>query len=526
MTPIQVLTRYLWVTLLSGLFGLACSADVSAFTEIPVRDYKDGAGPSHIFHLHDRVLAVVDPLEGKIVAYKDGRSSQIKEASLPNGSRPWRLVRQPDKVIIISEDEKSRIEVPRDETTWPQQFVAQGNDTADARFRMPRVRRTRSGLVLLAAGGQRALNVKAIGPNYMASMRELERGRGGRRYLLWKEFYFSDESDPRAKKVQVDVYVGRFEKNGSLSGLARIPRASMNRIGFDYVTILPDGTFALLASLNSGKFKIYGGSFERPSTLIARLQQQRGTQHYWAFSPATPTLSAFVVPSDTNVLESGDNATQPVSASRTSTAKAPPTRAEYVAAMDAYRDETWTLTDKNRRSPCEGVVVAGIPMSCPHQRLFVWPPREVKQPYPNPMKGLPYDWGGADSIDEFKKKLELGYVAGNIGDTFWADGAERVTTGVDCSGFVSNVWKLGPHVPTRRLDEFTTPVAELNKMRVGDALLLAGVHVVLYREQVMPDGASLYLRVTEATSRCGSVCDSVYEIDYFHNYTLRRRKPL
>lgn len=526
MTSIQVLTRYLWITLFSVLFSLSCCGEGSAFTEIPIRDYKDGAGPSHIFHLHDRVLAVVDPLQGKIAAYKDGHSSQIKESSLPNGSRPWRLVRQPDKVIIISEDEKSRIEVPRDETTWPQQFIAQANDTADQRFRMPRVQRTRSGLMLLAAGGLRALNVRPIGPNYMASMRELERDRGGRRYLLWKEYYFSDESDPRAKKIQVDVYVGRFEKDGRFSGLARIPRASMNRIGFDYVTILPDGTFALLASINTGQFKIYGGSFEKPSTLIARAQQQRGKPHYWAFPPPISPLSAFIVPSDTDVIESGDSAVQPVSSHPISMTKAPPTRAEYIAAMDAYRDETWTLTDNNRRSPCEGAIVAGIPVSCPHRRLFVWPPREVKKPYPNPMKGLPYDWGGADSIEGFRKKLELGYAAGNIGDTFWADGAERVTTGVDCSGFVSNVWKLGPHVPTSKLDEFTTPVAELNKMRAGDALLFAGVHVVLFREQVMPDGASLYLRVTEATSRCGSVCDSVYEIDYLHNFTLRRRKPL
>ena len=163
------------------------------------------------------------------------------------------------------------------------------------------------------------------------------------------------------------------------------------------------------------------------------------------------------------------------------------------------------------------------------------PVREVRQPSPTPMKGLPYDWGGADSIPEFRTRLERGFAAGNIGGTFWADGAERVTAGVDCSGFVSNVWKLPTHIPTRELDNFTTPVAELNNMRVGDALLLTriaptgekqGVHVVLYREQVSPDGASLYLRVTEATSRCGAVCDSVYENDYFQDYTLRRRKPL
>jgi hypothetical protein len=31
----------------------------AAFTEIEVRQDHDGAGPSHIFHLHDGVVAVV-----------------------------------------------------------------------------------------------------------------------------------------------------------------------------------------------------------------------------------------------------------------------------------------------------------------------------------------------------------------------------------------------------------------------------------------------------------------------------------
>jgi hypothetical protein len=556
MTPVFALARYLWIILSVVLVDLSYSSGASAFTEIPVRPNKDGAGPSHIFHLHDRVLAVVDPLDGKIAAYKDGHDKSIKESRLPNGSRPWRLVRQPDKVIIISEGEKSRIEVPRDENTWPQQFVATDNDKADPRFRMPRVKRMRSGLTLLADGKLRALSVKAIGPNYLASLRELDRVGNGRRYLLWKEQYFADdENDPSVKKIQVDVYVGEFDKNGKLSGLARIDRASMNRIGFDYVTILPNRTFALLASMKAKegeenpdyRFKIYSGKFERPSKLIASLQQPHYVQHYgnvraghyrksrpnylrarYAFPPPPSSLSESIAPGDTKVIDTGgDDVKQPVSDAPVFMAKAPPPRADYAAAMDAYRDETWTLIDKNLRNPCDGVIVEGIHVSCPRKSRFVSPFREFRQPYPNPMKGLPYDWGGADSIAEFKTRLERGYAAGNIGGTFWTpQEAPHATTGIDCSGLVSNVWKLGRHIPTSKLNDFTIPVAELNKMRVGDALLLAGVHVVLYREQVMPDGASLYLRVTEATSRCGAVCDSIYEIDYFQDYTLRRRKPL
>jgi hypothetical protein len=62
-------------------------------------------------------------------------------------------------------------------------------------------------------------------------------------------------------------------------------------------------------------------------------------------------------------------------------------------------------------------------------------------------------------------------------------------------------------------------------VRVGDVLLLPDRHVALYREQVDLDGASIGIRVTEAASRCGAVCDSIYEIDHFQDYMQRRFGP-
>jgi hypothetical protein len=510
------------------LVALGCCSGAWAFTEIAVRPSKDGAGPSHIFHLHDGVVAIVDPLEEKIEAYQDGSSSKIRVAALPNGTKPWRLVRMADKVAIVSEDGTSRIEVPRDEQTWPQEFAAIPNDRADPRFRPARVQRTPSGLMLLAAGGEPALNVHAIGPNYLASLRELERIGDGRRYVLWKEYQLSQPppQDPEGPKIQVDVYVGRFERDGGISGLVRLDREAMSRIGFDYVTILPDGTVALLASINGGAFTIYSGAFAAPSPLIAELQKVTGRQHRWALPPPMTNFQALIVPNNTHTVTVAENTPQPLSPTLVEKLNAPPTLAEMKKTADAYRDRTWTLVDENHRNPCDGAIVPSIAMSCVRPTRFVWPSREAKMPYPNPMKGVPYDWGGADSIDEFDTKLARGYAAGNIGDTFWADGATRVTAGVDCSGFLSRVWKLGQHVPTANLDTVTTPVADVNFMREGDAFLHSGIHVMLYRGQVMIDGGSVAIRVTEASSRCGAVCDSVYEIDQFQDFTLRRRKTI
>jgi hypothetical protein len=191
--------------------------------------------------------------------------------------------------------------------------------------------------------------------------------------------------------------------------------------------------------------------------------------------------------------------------------------------MDEFRKHSWAVTDANLRNPCEVEIVPGQAISCVDKRLFVRPPQFARKPYPG-LVGLPYDWGGSDSIKTFDNKLARGFLAGNIGATFWGGDHYSVTAGVDCSGLVKNVWELDDHILTADLPKATTGLTELNQMRIGDVFLLAGHHVVLFREQVKPDGASLALKVTEASSRCGSVCDSLYEIDFLHGYKLRRRK--
>ena len=95
------------------------------------------------------------------------------------------------------------------------------------------------------------------------------------------------------------------------------------------------------------------------------------------------------------------------------------------------------------------------------------------------------------SLERFDDKIKRGFIAGNIGGTFWSAGSRRVTAGVDCSGLVSNVWHLDHHAGTSELPDLTEPVARLDRMHVGDVLLLPDHHVALYREQVDLDGASI-----------------------------------
>jgi len=516
--------------LLLFAFLALSQAQASGFTEIEIRKDRDGAGPSHIFYLHDNVVAVVDPLEGVISAYRDTDDAAVKTASMPIGFRPWRLVRRPASVAIISEDGKRRIDVGRDESHWPGEFTAAAHDGKDATYRIPPVVRTRSGLTLKAFRGERALAIRAVGPYYLASARELDRIGDARRYVLWKEYYLSEPpaDEPDEQRIKVNVYVGRFEKDGTLSGIARLPRAAMSRIGFDYATIMPDGTIALLASLISsdkpGPFKIYRLPFQTPSPQLVKLQKAKGRPRHWPLPPPLSPMFPLIEPTDSTTLDVGEEG-RPAGQSRPDGA-ADVTRSSMRQAMNAYRDHEWTLTDDNLRNPCETIIVAGTPVACRRPDRFVPPPEVARRSRPANMTGVPYDWGGSDSLERFDQKIDQGYIAGNIGGTFWPDGTRRVTAGVDCSGFVANVWKLGRHIGTSDLAQVTARVDRLDRMRVGDALLLPDHHIALYRGQVEPDGASLAIRVTEAASRCGLVCDSTYEIDHFHGYALRRSKTL
>jgi hypothetical protein len=510
--PAALLRRTLALVL--GLAVAMASNSAHALAEMPVRDNMDGAGPSHILGLWDGRVAVIDPLTSKIFAYDLSTGSVAASSSLPPRWRPWRLIRRTDAVVIVDEDQKSTVTVPRRPENWPSSFVENKLAVDDPKLHIKPVQRVHAGLKFSALPGSPALTVMSVGPYYLASARELDDIGGGNRYVLWKEYFISRQRD-EVKKIEVHVYVGRFDKRGVLTGLVRLPLDEMQRIGFDYATILENGYVALLASLNGGPFKIYTLAFQSPPPLLLKAYSSLGKKRHWPKDPQ-PTLAVSTTTLEgTEVISPRHSDPESISNGALQIIKTP-TIPQMIAIMNSYRDENWMADDRNVRNPCNS------PINVCAKNRFVLPPRESLRPLPEHFVGVAYDWGGADSVVDYRQKLAVGVTAGNIGGKFWAAGSPRVTAGVDCSGFVSNVWGLGQHVSTSDLGNITYAVDELKAMRTGDAMLLRNHHVALFREQVLLDGASLSIHVTEATSRCGFVCDSIYDIDQFNNYSLVR----
>ncbi|MCK5717573.1 MAG: DUF4384 domain-containing protein [Thiomargarita sp.] len=96
--------------------------------------------------------------------------------------------------------------------------------------------------------------------------------------------------------------------------------------------------------------------------------------------------------------------------------------------------------------------------------------------------GVPYKWGGSDTLSAFNKGLNVGKKAGDICARSCSKlgfGSSQAV-GVDCSGFISRVWHLKSHYNTSRLPKISKKLASKNDLRPGDILNRPGHHVMLF----------------------------------------------
>src|SRR5215467_9704081 len=97
-------------------------------------------------------------------------------------------------------------------------------------------------------------------------------------------------------------------------------------------------------------------------------------------------------------------------------------RDEIIATAKLFAEYTWI---------CKA---ANVTASCLAHYESDWKPDQR-------ITGVPYDWGGVDSIEEFEAKLKKGFAAGSHS----RDGISDCTAGIDCSGFVAFCWGQRSH---------------------------------------------------------------------------------
>ncbi|HEY5563104.1 MAG TPA: hypothetical protein VIK72_15365 [Clostridiaceae bacterium] len=94
-------------------------------------------------------------------------------------------------------------------------------------------------------------------------------------------------------------------------------------------------------------------------------------------------------------------------------------------------------------------------------------------------KGVPYNWGGCTTIEEFDTGIADGKFAGNVPD-YRDNGVGKYCVGVDCSGLVKICWGLTKRVSTVSITNIATPLNSTNLLLPGDIILLPGSHVMIF----------------------------------------------
>jgi hypothetical protein len=156
-------------------------------------------------------------------------------------------------------------------------------------------------------------------------------------------------------------------------------------------------------------------------------------------------------------------------------------RQEMLAVAKRLSEHTWICHASNLKAPC----IRNYDTDWKSEQRIT---------------GLPYNWGGIDSPEEFDRKIAKGYAAGSHS----RHGVSRCTAGIDCSGFVSYCWGLRTHKYT------TSNIREIagkpkynwfSDMKPGDALNKPGSHIVLFAGY-NPDGT---INIYEASGSAARV---------------------
>lgn len=285
--------------------------------------------------------------------------------------------------------------------------------------------------------------------------------RKGRLYVL----VFEDNNDTSVRFLQ------QYSAEGKLLASSETLLSPFAYILKEF-SVLPDGGLMQLVAQKSGMtlMRWYQGSTARSA----------GPQHEEALRRLQQELDQ----EDSEGLPS--EAELPPTSRATPRSAKPVTRQAVMDLAKKYANYRFSVDWPNITS---GEKLGGKVVITPLQR-------------PGTYKGVPYKWGGDDSLAVFSQGLNAGKKAGDKCTSSrrgacpgYGYGSSAVV-GVDCSGFVSKVWQSGRY-STSTLPRISKKI-RWNALKPGDILNKRG-HVMLFNRQDMRGKVYVY----EATGSGG-----------------------
>lgn len=188
----------------------------------------------------------------------------------------------------------------------------------------------------------------------------------------------------------------------------------------------------------------------------------------------------------------------------------PLTRSEALKIAEAFCNCRWEASGRNvlHGRDLDGVIVntpnRNEPSDAPDPNLWLSGTFNI---------GVPYKWGGFDTIDSFKAGIKKGKAAGDIYSPdkrrMGGSAVSSNAVGIDCSGFISRCWKLREKQSTNSLPSICVSLRSPEELRAGDIMNAPGGHVILFAR--WEDEARTRGQFYEASPYC-KVISSSYEI--------------
>ena len=347
------------------------------------------------------------------------------------------------------------------------------------------------------AGARGLVNLDVTTDGFLADAALLGRSQNGAVFVTVDEL--------GEDGLSVITRVLRYSADGTLEAEAVAPLDDAIHMPNRPLAVTPDGTvYALIPEAD--RVRLEPLTFEEPGGARGR---GRGGALGQPGARGEAAIEDLPAAFDRAVNETAD----PVERARGKTS-----RSEIIARAEAYLAATWTLGAQNYGG-------GATPSHCAPEDGSAWRrPTRLTDRIGQLITGLPYDWGGYVSLAGFQRRIDEGQLAGDIctcrsSALNWC--LVPTSTGVDCSGFVSQALGESYHT-TSRMHEITTPLSDWRDLKPGDIINRKGRHVRLVTGLSGADGAGpLIVHTIESAVSCGGMCAESYELS-----SLRKYKPL
>lgn len=483
-----------------------------AVNMVPNAAEELGRVPNFFVWLRPGLQMMQDPVDGQLV-FVDDDGHVAGRAALPAQFRIGDVLSEADRVRLIEVSGRTQVIVSRSiEPAAVTALAASAIDSSGAK-RLSRLFRTNAQQLQLQlndpdrSAGAAQLNIRSVTGATLAQAYEIGPGSGGgNRYVVNEEIAAS------APALRVRVFAQRFDRGGRVTGIAHLSLEGMDVVPRDFVTVTGEGVLRALVPTAAG-VKIREIQFSEPPYVNA----QSGKLSDDDFK----SLGAVgrEIPVDTNIRQ--PSAAPDARPDRTrlmlKVATPPITRERALMNARGYLTVNWVMTPANYSQP-------RIENLCQPEQAKFWlrPAHFTPDVIGKTIGPMPYRWGGDDTPDSFRMRVEYGALAGDVctcRDPSLDYCLVPEAAGVDCSGFVSKAWGIEKRGTSGLLD-VATELSDIADMRPGDAFVWPGHHVRLLTG--LDAGAGVAYIVLESTTKlhCEGVCQSSYRPSELNGYQL------